>query len=54
MRTTIFLTLTCHYLGMDGKVVFLIPFLLDQEVTLLRQSLLIDQVPGSSNSAHEA
>ena len=27
------------------KVVFLIPFLLDQEVILLRQSLLMDQVP---------
>ena len=30
---------------MNGKVVFLIPFLLDQDVILLRQSLLMDQVP---------
>ena len=42
---TIILTLICHYSGMNGKVVFLIPFLLDQEVILLRQSLLMDQVP---------
>ena len=43
---TIILALICHYSGMNGKVVFLIPFLLDQEVILLRQSLLIlDQVP---------
>ena len=38
---TIILTLICHYSGMNGKVLFLIPFLLDQEVILLRQSLLI-------------
>ena len=44
MRTKI-LTLICHYLGMNGKVVFLIPFLLDHEVILLKQSLLMDQVP---------
>ena len=31
--------------GMNGKVVFSIPFLLDQEVILLRHSLLMDQVP---------
>ena len=43
-RSTV-LTFICHYLGMKGKVVFLIPFLLDQEVILLRQSLLMDQVP---------
>ena len=30
---------------MNGKVVFSIPFLLDQEVILLRHSLLMDQVP---------
>ena len=30
---------------MNGKVVLLIPFLLEQEVVLLRQSLLMDQVP---------
>ena len=28
---------------MNGKVVFLIPFLLDQEVILLRQPLLMNQ-----------
>ena len=28
---TIILTLICHYSGMNGKVVFSIPFLLDQE-----------------------
>ena len=39
------LTLICHYSGMNGKVVFSIPFLLDQEVILLRHSLLMDQVP---------
>ena len=39
------LTLICHYSGMNGKVVSLIPFLLDQEVLFLRQSLLMDQVP---------
>ena len=33
------------YSGMNGKVVFSIPFLLDQEVILLRHSLLMDQVP---------
>ena len=42
---TIILTLICHYSGMNGKVVFSIPFLLDQEVILLRHSLLMDQVP---------
>ena len=42
---TIILTLICHYSGMNGKVVFSIPFLLDQEVLLLRHSLLMDQVP---------
>ena len=42
---TIILTLICHYLGMNGKAVILIPFLLEQEVILLRQSLLMDQVP---------
>ena len=48
---TIILTLICHYSGMNGKVVFLVPssFLLDQEVILLRQSLLMDS--GSSISA---
>ena len=42
---TIILTLICHYSGMNGKVVFLIPILLDQEVKLLRQATLMDQVP---------
>ena len=42
---TIILTLICHYSGMHGKVIFSIPFLLDQEVILLRHSLLMDQVP---------
>ena len=42
---TIILTLICHYSGMNGKVVFSIPFLLDQEVILLRHSLLMDQDP---------
>ena len=44
-KMTIILTLICHYSGMNGKVVFSIPFLLDQEVILLRHSLLMDQVP---------
>ena len=45
MRTMI-LTLICdyRYSGMIRKAVFIILFLLDQEVTLLRQSLLMDQV----------
>ena len=45
LRSTPILTLICHYSGMNGKVVFSIPFLLDQEVILLRHSLLMDQVP---------
>ena len=37
---TIILTLFCHYSGMNGNVVFLIFFLLDQEVILLRHHLV--------------
>ena len=49
---TIILTLICHYSGMNGKVVFLIPFLLDQEVILLRQSLLLHFMICHSNKCH--
>ena len=47
------LTFICRYSGMNGKVVVLIPLLLDQEVILLRQSVTSDG-PGSSISAHGA
>ena len=35
----------CICMYANGKVVFSIPFLLDQEVILLRHSLLMDHVP---------